>query len=167
MQRMEHWLWIVCELLLLLTVANGIPVLATRVLGERAAWPLDGGLRLADGYRLFGRSKTVRGIVLAVAVTALAAVLLGWGWRIGALLGAGAMLGDLLSSFVKRRLGIESSGRASGLDQIPEALLPLLLCYPLLPVDPVMVLLVVLLFTLGQVLISPLMFRLGVRRQPH
>jgi hypothetical protein len=35
-------------------------------------------------------------------------------------------LGDSLSSFVKRRLGVAPSGRATGIDQIPEALLPLL-----------------------------------------
>ena len=31
------------------------------------------------------------------------------------------MLGDLLSSFIKRRIGIAPQGRAAGLDQLPEA----------------------------------------------
>ena len=34
------------------------------------------------------------------------------------------MLGDALSSFIKRRMGAAPGGRATGLDQIPEALLP-------------------------------------------
>jgi hypothetical protein len=38
------------------------------------------------------------------------------------------MAGDLLSSFVKRRLNLPPSSRATGLDQIPESLLPALVC---------------------------------------
>jgi CDP-archaeol synthase len=41
---------------------------------------------------------------------------------------ATAMAGDLLSSFVKRRFGLAPSSKATGLDQIPEALFPLLAC---------------------------------------
>ncbi len=37
------------------------------------------------------------------------------------------MLGDLSSSFVKRRLRLKLHAQVFGLDQIPEALLPLLL----------------------------------------
>lgn len=44
---------------------------------------------------------------------------------IGAIIALNAMLGDLSSSFIKRRLGIPSSKMALGLDQIPESLLPL------------------------------------------
>ena len=42
---------------------------------------------------------------------------------VGTPLGGGAMLGDALSSFIKRRMGAAPSSRATGLDQIPEALL--------------------------------------------
>ena len=91
------------QLLVLLTPANGTPVIAKRLLGDRFAVSLDGGLVLPDGAPLFGRSKTVRGIVLAVLVTAAGAPLVVLDWRIGAIVGATAMLGDLVSSFVKRR----------------------------------------------------------------
>ena len=37
-----------------------------------------------------------------------------------------AVADDLLSSFVKRRMGLTSSSMAVGRDQIPESLLPLL-----------------------------------------
>jgi CDP-2,3-bis-(O-geranylgeranyl)-sn-glycerol synthase len=77
------------------------------------------------------------------------------------------MAGDLTSSFIKRRLGIASSGRALGLDQVPEALLPLLVCYGALGLGPLEVLLTVTLFSIGSPLISPLMFRIGIRRHPH
>ncbi len=155
------------KLLILIAVANGAPVMATRLLGERFAHPLDGGLCLWDGRPLFGRSKTVRGLLVAVAATALVAALLGFSWRTGALFGAAAMVGDLFSSFLKRRLGIPSSGQAAGLDQIPESLFPLLACYRLLDLSPLAVAVVVVLFTAGQVVISPLMYRLGIRRRPY
>ena len=55
------------------------------------------------------------------------ALILGLPWDTGLLIAAGAMAGDLLSSFVKRRFGVAPHGSVLGLDQIPEALLPLLL----------------------------------------
>lgn len=164
---MSETAWLVFELLMLLTAANGAPVLATRLLGERWSWPLDGGLTLADGRRLLGTSKTVRGFVASVLVTAAVGALLGLTWWLGALFGAASMAGDLTSSFVKRRLGIASSGRAIGLDQIPEALLPLLVCYGALGLEPLHVLLALVLFSVGSPLISPLMYRIGIRRHPH
>ncbi len=37
-----------------------------------------------------------------------------------------ALVGDSLTSFIKRRLGLVSGGQAPGLDQVLESLLPLL-----------------------------------------
>ena len=155
------------ELLVLLTVANGAPVLATRLLGRRGAWPLDGGARAWDGRPLLGTSKTVRGVLVAVVATALFAALMGLGWRLGVVFGAAAMAGDLFSSFLKRRMGIQSSGQAVGLDQIPEALFPLLACYGTLRLDPSSVALLVVLFTVAQIVMSPVMYVLGIRRRPY
>lgn len=42
------------------------------------------------------------------------------------------MTGDLVSSFVKRRIDLPPSSRASGLDQMPESLFPSLACRDLL-----------------------------------
>jgi CDP-diglyceride synthetase len=162
----ETWL-LVTQLLVLLTAANGAPVLLTRWLGDRWAWPLDGGIVLADGRRALGRSKTLRGFVAALVATGLAAWLMALPWGLGIAFAAASMLGDMTSSFVKRRLGIESSGRAMGLDQIPEALLPLLVCYRALELDPLTVVATVALFGVGSLLISPVMFRLGIRGRPY
>lgn len=167
MQAMNAALLLAIQLLTLLIVANGVPVLVARLCGRRAAWPLDGGLQAWDGRPLLGASKTVRGFVASVLATAAAAAVLGLGWAVGLLFGAASMFGDLCSSFLKRRLGIESSGQALGLDQVPEALFPLLACYALLALDVLLVVALVTLFTLGQVLLSPLMYRLGIRRRPY
>src|SRR5581483_717337 len=119
-------IWLGFRLLVLLGVANASPLIVARLLGSRWNWPCDGGLRFIDGRPLLGRSKTIRGVIAAVVATAVVAPVVGLSFGLGALIGAAAMLGDLLSSFTKRRLGIAPSGRATGIDQIPESLLPLL-----------------------------------------
>lgn len=158
---------LIFQLLMLLAVANGTPVAAKLILGETAAAPLDGGLVLADGHRLFGPSKTVRGLALAVLAPALSAALLGLGWKIGALVGAAAMAGDLLSSFIKRRLGRPPSSRATGLDQVPESLLPLLLCRLFLPLSWLDIALITSIFFAGEVVLSRLLFSLNLRDRPY
>ena len=65
------------QALVLLIVANGAPVIASKVLGNRLARPMDNGLNLSDGYRLFGNSKTWRGLFSAVFFTTVVAILLG------------------------------------------------------------------------------------------
>ena len=113
-------------------LANGTPVIAKKILGDRYSYPLDGNLRFADGRPLFGRSKTIRGVVLAVLVTTAGAPLIGLELGNRA---AGRQLRDGRRSvfeLCKRRLDLPSSSRASGLDQIPESLLPLLACRSLL-----------------------------------
>lgn len=159
--------WPIVQAVLLLAVANGTPVLAGRLLGPRGAWPIDGGRKLADGRPLLGSSKTWRGLVLAIAATAAIAVPLGPGPAAGATIGAAAMLGDLGSSFTKRRLGLGAGSRAPVLDQVPEALLPLLLAHHLLDLGLTEVLVVTLMFVLLDVGLSPLLFRLGIRARPY
>lgn len=158
---------IALKVLLLLLAANGSPVLAKRLLGSRFAVPVDGGCRFLDGRPLFGPSKTLRGLVLSIAVTALVAALLGLPWTLGVGFAAASMAGDLLSSFLKRRLNVPPSGQALGLDQIPEALLPVWLYRESLGVDAWGILLLVMLFTVGELLLSRVMFRLGIREQPY
>lgn len=155
------------QLLALLTLANGTPVIAARLLGRRFAWPLDGGLRLADGRPLLGRSKTLRGLVLAVAVTAAGGALLGVGWRLGLAVAALAMAGDLLSSFAKRRLGLTPSSQSLGLDQVPESLLPALACRGPLALGWGDVAAVVAVFFVGELLLSRLLYRLHIRDRPY
>ena len=64
------------QLLFLLFVANGAPVLATRVLDTAGDHPIDGGRRFLDGRPLFGPSKTWRGLGVALLASTLAALLL-------------------------------------------------------------------------------------------
>jgi len=157
----------VVRLIFLLLVANGAPVLARRLLGARLACPLDGGLRLADHRPLLGRSKTVRGVTAALLVTPAAALAVGLGIQVGLLVAGSAMAGDLLASFVKRRLGIAPSGRALGLDQIPESLLPALAVQSSLHLGPADVLTAVAGFTAAELLLSRILYQVHLRKRPY
>jgi len=95
--------------------------------------PLDFGRTLRDGRRLLGDGKTWRGFAGGIAsgfvlglilqgIASLASPRLSFGeWPVVLgiliLLPFGALLGDLLGAFVKRRLGLERGARAPGLDQ--------------------------------------------------
>lgn len=155
------------QVLILLGIANGAPILATRLLGNHFDSPLDAGLKLADGRPLFGTSKTVRGLVLSLLCTALAAPLLGFEWITGAALAGASMLGDLLSSFVKRRLGRRTHSQAFGLDQIPESLLPLLLLQNHLGLGTAQIAIIIFAFIVLELLLSRLLFKLNIRDRPY
>jgi hypothetical protein len=65
---------------------------------------------------------------VTVLVTTAGAPLISLEWMVEFLVGSLAMADDLLSSFPKRRTALPPSSRARGLDQVPEALFPLLAC---------------------------------------
>jgi CDP-2,3-bis-(O-geranylgeranyl)-sn-glycerol synthase len=155
------------QLLVLLSLANGTPVIAKKILGDRLAWPLDCGVRFVDGRPLLGASKTWRGIVLAVLASGAGAALIGPGWRIGLVVGGLAMAGDLLSSFVKRRLSLKPSSQAIGLDQVPEALLPLVACSGRLALSALDIAAIVAVFFVGEIVASRLLYRLHIRDEPY
>jgi CDP-2,3-bis-(O-geranylgeranyl)-sn-glycerol synthase len=157
----------ILQALCLLAIANGTPVVIKKLLGSWAALPLDAGTKWPDRRPLFGSSKTVRGILASIAITAALAPLLGLRAGVGALVATFAMLGDLFSSFTKRRLGFPSSTQAIGLDQIPESLLPLLVCHKQLALSFVDVALCVSVFLAGELIASRLLYWLRVRDQPY
>jgi CDP-2,3-bis-(O-geranylgeranyl)-sn-glycerol synthase len=160
-------LWLSFRLLVLLGVANVSPILAKRLFDHRWRAPLDGGLRFFDGRPLLGPSKTIFGVFTAIVATACAAPLVDIPIEIGALIGAAAMAGDALSSFVKRRMGIASSGRATGLDQVPESLLPLLAVRGALDLSFVQILGITVLFFVLGIPFARLAYRLRIRDRPY
>jgi len=154
-------------LLLLIAAANTVPLLLKRVLGAKLAYPLDGGLTLWDGQPLFGRAKTVRGAAVAIALPLLLAPLTSHAVGEGAAIGAMAMVGDLASSFVKRRLKMQPSSQAIGLDHIPEVLLPAWIARTWFGLGAVEVVLLVVVFVVGALVGSRLFYRLGLRERPY
>jgi hypothetical protein len=123
---------IVIKLVLLLVITNGAPVIARLLFRQRFSQQIDRKLYFIDGRPLLGPTKTVRGIISAIVVTALMAPLFDLTSVQGTYFALLAMSGDLVSSFIKRRLGIRSSHSAPLLDQLPETLLPLWVMHPVL-----------------------------------
>jgi CDP-diglyceride synthetase len=157
----------IAESLILIGAANAAPVALRRLLSDRYSMPIDGGLVLQDGHRLLGPSKTWRGIAIGILAPACLSPLMNLPWRAGALAGVAAMAGDCLASFVKRRLGLPASSMALVLDQIPESLLPAISMRTYAQLSTIDILLVVLMFLVGELALSRVFFRLGLREQPY
>lgn len=151
------------DLIFLIIVANAAPILVTYAMRNRFDYPLDARFILADGQRVFGESKTIRGIVAAIVFTAIAALMIGHPGFCGILVGSYAMLGDLLSSFLKRRIRLPSSSRAPALDQLPEALLPTVILAPYFGLATGDVIVIVVTFVLVAVTVSPMLYNVGIR----
>ena len=96
--------------------------------------PVDAGRVLRDGRRLLGDGKTWRGLaggilsgaVLGVVLHSVAVIVESDSFSFGSLFQAaalvfllpfGALMGDILGSFIKRRMGLERGARSPGLDQ--------------------------------------------------
>ncbi len=135
--------------------ANGAPVIIARLpLLGNFSYPLDGRLKLGN-KRILGDHKTIRGVITAIStsffVISLETHFLGpWYFNrfalfdygeasnlllYGFLFGAGAMLGDILGSFLKRRMGIQSGTWLPYIDQADwvVGVLILLALFSLLP----------------------------------
>jgi CDP-diglyceride synthetase len=159
--------FLIAQLLVLLALANGAPLIAKKIFGTALAYPLDNGVTLADGQPLLGRSKTIRGIGLSIAVTTLVAPWAGLSPAAGLLASTMAMIGDLLSSFIKRRMKLAPGSMALGLDQIPESLLPAIAVRLALPVTVLDAAIVAGLFFIGELAASRALFALNIRDRPY
>ena len=91
--------------------ANSMPVLFG------GGKPLDFGKKFSDGRRVLGSGKTIRGTVVGFVLGSLVGVV-GGRPEIGILLAAGAIFGDAVASFFKRRLGFERGQPLFVVDQL-------------------------------------------------
>ena len=160
-------LLLILQLLALLAVANGTPVIAKAFLGDRFAIPIDGGAKFVDGRPILGSSKTVRGIFLSILMTSAFSFVVGLDWKIGALVASVAMAGDLFSSFLKRRMNLPAGSKATGLDQVPESLFPLLACRSALPLTALDIVAATAVFFVGELLLSRVLYRFHLRDRPY
>jgi CDP-2,3-bis-(O-geranylgeranyl)-sn-glycerol synthase len=156
--------------------------------------PMDFGRNWFDGRRILGPSKTWSGFLFGSFVAAPIALLQAWliliappnlqlvphygptvfaAIPVAFLLTGGAMIGDAIGSFIKRRLGWQSGARVIGLDQLPFVLFPIgfgLLLYPSIFVQSfwsLEALLWVLLLTVGlHTLFNWIGFKIGTKKVP-
>ena len=114
------------QALALLIAANAVPVIVAKLARDRGAFPLDFGYVMRDGERLFGSHKTWRGLLSGTVACAVLAAWFGLPLWLGAAFGLLSLLADAWSSFAKRRLRLKPGTDVLGLDQLGEALVPLL-----------------------------------------
>jgi CDP-2,3-bis-(O-geranylgeranyl)-sn-glycerol synthase len=145
--------------LLLVSAASTAAWLAGVVFAGRWSAPLDFGLVLTDDKRLLGSHKTWRGLLAGVIGCALVGRSLGLAIGTSAAFGFAALFGDALSSAIKRRLALPPGSEVLGLDQLPEALLPLILFSKPLGLGAVDVAVVALVFMGLDMLAKPLRHR--------
>ncbi|OZG72214.1 hypothetical protein BTA51_17425 [Hahella sp. CCB-MM4] len=154
------------KLFTLLVIVNGAPILARNVFPSWNA-AIDQGRKAWDKRPWLGKSKTWRGLLAGISAGILTAFLLGFPWLHGLLLSAVSLSGDILTSFIKRRLDLKPSSQAPILDQFLEVSLPLgaaQYLYPLPTLNAIGVLVAFVVFNWG---ISPLLYRMGLRKKPY
>jgi CDP-2,3-bis-(O-geranylgeranyl)-sn-glycerol synthase len=78
-----------------------------------------------------------------------------------------AMGGDLFSSFVKRRMKLPASAKATGLDQVPESLFPAVACKNLLSLSVMDILACTLVFFVSEVILARVFYKLHFRDRPY
>lgn len=125
-------------------VANATPVFFSKLKGGKILdGPIDHGKKLF-GVRIFGDNKTVKGFLFGTlfgVLTGLSQYYLSnvFGYSIyealfiGFLLGFGALVGDAVKSFIKRRIGVKPGGALPVFDQIDFVIGAL--CFASLAVD--------------------------------
>ncbi len=173
---------IVIDLLYLLlpaALANMAPVIAKR-LGMLAFLdhPIDGGLKI-HGKPFLGAHKTWRGLVSGIVggiiVTGIQAlvgptrfdlVVYADVWLpLGAMLGAGALIGDALKSFFKRRVGIPEGSPWVPYDQIDFGIGAIVFALPFVQLGWPLSFTAVAAFALGHVLIVRIGYLIGWRKE--
>lgn len=111
-------------------VANASPLAFSKLLRRRH--PIDFGKYFLDGRRILGDGKTIEGFLVGVLIGSIAGHLTLATYTNPSLgstfvLSFGAMLGDSVGSFAKRRMGIPQGQNVLPLDQSMFILIALLL----------------------------------------
>jgi CDP-2,3-bis-(O-geranylgeranyl)-sn-glycerol synthase len=157
-------------------IANATPVAATKIpLLKDWRAPLDFG-KSFRGKRVFGANKTWRGLATGTLIGALVGVTQsfflnynGSHWNaawLGALMGAGALMGDALESFIKRQRGVPAGHSWFPFDQLDYIIGALLFIYPFARL-PLHIMAIILATYFGLHIVTVYVFYLlGIRDRP-
>jgi CDP-2,3-bis-(O-geranylgeranyl)-sn-glycerol synthase len=166
-------------------IANATPVLGG------GGKPIDGGRIFHDGRRILGDGKTIRGfmvgvffgtltgigqflaapylrpiLALFVTITAEMDYVLSISIPAAFLLSLGALTGDVVGSFIKRRVSVKSGDPSPFLDQVGFILMALIFAFPLMAPSPIFIIILIL-TTLGiHWLSNALGYLLGFKKNP-
>jgi CDP-2,3-bis-(O-geranylgeranyl)-sn-glycerol synthase len=166
-------------------IANATPVLGG---GGR---PIDGGRFFKDGRRLLGNGKTIRGFIVGIifgSLTGLGQVLVAphllpllamfvtitpemnyvlfMQLPVTILMSFGALVGDLVGSFIKRRVNVESGDPAPVMDQLGFIIMALLFAAPIFDPAPSFVVILIITTFFVHWLSNILGYLLGLKKHP-
>ncbi len=172
-------LWFALWAFLPAGLANASPVVAARLpLLRRFNTPIDFGKHW-HGKRIFGDSKTWRGLIFGIIVGAVTGLLQsfilqdsGQGFvgllalAYGGLLGCGALVGDAVESFFKRQLNIPSGASWFPFDQLDYVFGGLLFASIMQPFTPQESIAIIIVWFAVHVIIVYVGFLLNVRDKP-
>ncbi|MGB9725648.1 MAG: CDP-2,3-bis-(O-geranylgeranyl)-sn-glycerol synthase [Fervidicoccaceae archaeon] len=103
-------------------VANGSPVVISKLIKTH---PIDFGKNWTDGRRILGDGKSFEGALGGIVAGEIVAVIIGYAAGMieqlsltGVIASFGAIAGDIIKSFFKRRLGIERGRSLPIADQL-------------------------------------------------
>lgn len=124
-------------------VANAMPVLFG------GGHPIDFGRSFFDGERIFGINKTMKGFLSGILFGSFVSfieelLLMRELILLGILASLGSLLGDLLGSFIKRRLKLDPGSSLPLIDQLDFILGALIITYPIYHFSNGMILLILL-----------------------
>jgi len=146
--------------------ANAVPVIFG---GGR---PIDGGRKYQDGRPVFGPRKTFRGFFAGLIIGTLVGFLQGYftgSFKVillGFMLSLGALTGDLVESFIKRRLGRPPGASFPVADQLDFVLGALLFSIPVSPPSLAVTLTIVIITPPIHLLTNFFAYLLGLKREP-
>ena len=163
---------------------------ATPVIGGGGAL-IDGGKILSDGEPLFGPGKTIRGLIVGIFMGTLTATiqalvhpylldfistltiltpseldLLQTSSLLGLMMSTGALTGDLLGSFIKRRLKLPRGRPAPPLDQLDFLAGALCITYLVHPLHPFHLLILLVLTPLIHFIANIFGYILKFKKEP-
>ena len=150
--------------------ANAAPVLFG------GGHPVDFGRKFIDGKPIFGQNKTIRGFIAGLFI----GTLVGWAQEtlapniglekgsvlLGLCLSLGALFGDLVGSFVKRRLDLKPGASFPVSDQIDFVLLALLFSLPVKPPTFLYAVLIIALTLPIHLLANVIAYLIRVKKRP-
>ena len=159
--------------------ANMAPVLVKKI--NFLKIPIDFGEKI-NNKPIFGKNKTFRGLVFGVLFAVIIAyiqfiyyennifsdlVLIDYSnWLlIGLLLGFGAIIGDLVESFIKRRLNYESGKPFVPFDQIDFVLGALIFVFPIVFLSINKIFIIILLSFVLHIIVNHSAFYLKIRNE--
>lgn len=152
------------DILILIVIANAAPVITRFIFSEKNLLAIDFGLKLKDQQALFGKTKTWAGIISSLSLTSICAYLLNYDISSGLIISSLAMTGDLLTSFIKRRLKKQSSESCLLLDQIPESVLPALAMKNLYSLSLIQLIVIIVSFIIIELILSTTLLRYRKRK---